>query len=117
MLKRLLHGAVMALLGVVAADAGIPAGYYDGCEGKSGKSLLKAVGAATSAGYQSVGYDGLWTVYRTSDVRPTARYGHVLDRAVPASVPGNAANYQKIGDCYNREHSFPKSWFSKRHRW
>lgn len=26
---------------------------------------------------------------------------------------GQCGNYQKIGDCYNREHSFPKSWFSK----
>lgn len=113
MLKRLLHGAVMALLGVVAADAGIPAGYYDGCEGKSGKSLLKAVGAATSAGYQSVGYDGLWTVYRTSDVRPDGTIWDMYSTAQFRLGSGQCGNYQKIGDCYNREHSFPKSWFSK----
>lgn len=113
MVKRLLQGAVMALLGIFVAEAEIPAGYYDGCEGKSGKSLLQAVGAATSSGYNSVGYDGLWTVYRTSDVRPDGTIWDMYSTAKFTLGTSQCGNYKKVGDCYNREHSFPKSWFSK----
>ena len=64
-------------------------------------------------GHTNVGYDGLWTVYKKSDVRAD---GTVWDMySTSKFIPGQkqCGNYKNVGDCYNREHSFPKSWFSE----
>lgn len=92
-------------------QAAEPAGYYSSCEGKSGAALLsqlqKVVGSHTV-----VSYDGLWTLYTTSDVTPE---GYIWDMySTKQWVPNKnkCGNYSVVGDCYNREHSMPKSWFN-----
>ncbi len=51
-------------------------------------------------------YDGkIWDIYSTSIEGPYANYSYTHGT-------GNCGNYLKEGDCYNREHSFPQSWFS-----
>ena len=50
------------------ASAEIPAGYYSSCEGKTGQDLLFAL-YNTISDHTNVGYDGLWNVYKQSDVR------------------------------------------------
>ncbi len=100
-----------ASLGLYAAE---PAGYYDSCEGKCGKALLKALENVISK-HTNVGYDGLWNVYDDSDVRED---GSVWDMYSTKDWGKNWHNYinrqySNVGDGLNREHSFPKSWFSK----
>ncbi len=102
-----------AVLAYGTAIAEAPSGYYDSCKGKSGKELLSALHQAMGS-HTNVGYDGLWNVYKTSDVRPD---GHVWDMystkdwGTPSQAK-HCGNYSNVGDCINREHSFPKSWFS-----
>ena len=43
--------------------------YYKDINGKSGKSLFDAVHVVAKVGYSSLGYKGLWTAYKTTDVR------------------------------------------------
>lgn len=94
----------------------ITSDYYSSIDGKSGKDLFDAVHAVAKTGYKSLSYDGLWTAYQTTDVYPTghANAGKIWD------MYGNCAftystnqcgNYSGECDCYNREHSIPKSWF------
>ncbi len=93
----------------LAAEA--PADYYQSCENKSGRALLSALHSVVGP-HKTVSYDGLWDLYRTSDVRPN---GHLWDMySTKEWIPGQkqCGSYKLVGDCVNREHSFPKSWFN-----
>lgn len=97
-------------MGCAAASAEAPAGYYDSCNGKSGTALLTQLQSIVGP-HTNVGYGGLWDVYKTSDVRPD---GTLWDIYTTKTWPSNftrCGNYSVIGDCVNREHSFPKSWW------
>ena len=103
---------IIAAVAVSASDlfAEAPAGYYSSCEGKSGQTLLLSLHDVIG-NHKNVGYDGLWNVYRTSDIYPD---GTIWDMySTKHWNPDNkCGNYSAVGDCYNREHSMPKSWFS-----
>ncbi|MEG1766751.1 MAG: endonuclease [Muribaculaceae bacterium] len=101
------------LLSLILCDFAMaqePAGYYKSAEGKNKKGLLVALRSIVGP-HKEVGYKGLWEVYKTSDVRDD---GFVWDMYSTTNFkPGQkqCGNYTQVGDCYNREHSFPKSWF------
>ncbi len=90
--------------------AAVPSGYYNSCEGKSGQDLLKAL-YSTISSHTNVGYDGLWTVYKKSDVRADGSLWDIYTTKNWGSNFTRCGNYSVIGDCVNREHSFPKSWW------
>ena len=104
---------VIASLFSLSSWAEAPDGYYDAAIGKSGEALQKSLSAIISNA-TDVGYDGLWEVYQTTDRRPDGKvwdmYSDVTDFTFGTDKCGN---YKNEGDCYNREHSVPKSWFSK----
>lgn len=108
-LKNLLL-LVCALALPAAVWAAAPSGYYKSAEGKNKSELLKALCQIVGS-HENVGYNGLWTVYKTSDVTSD---GYVWDMySTSKFTPGKkqCGSYTNVGDCYNREHSFPKSWF------
>ena len=47
--------------------------YYEDIHGKAGKSLFDAVHVVAKKGYSSLGYSGLWTAYRTTDLRDNGK--------------------------------------------
>lgn len=112
MILRYLKGAVLALAlaSTAVAFAAEPAGYYSTCENKSGAALLSALCKKVGP-HTNVGYNGLLSLYKTSDVYSD---GTIWDMySTKHWKPGiTCGNYKKVGDCYNREHSFPKSWFN-----
>lgn len=95
------------------AMADAPQGYYTSCEGKSGQQLLKALHSKISS-HTNVGYDGLWNVYKTSDVRPNGKVWDMYSTKEWTVGAQHCGNYKNVGDCINREHSVPQSWFSER---
>lgn len=103
--------ALLFLLISVQLSAQAPANYYDGAKGKSAKTLLIALHDIID-GHHNVGYDGLWAVYKTSDVRTDGTIWDMYSTSKFVLGKGACGNYKYVGDCYNREHSFPKSWFS-----
>ncbi len=114
MILRYLKGAVLALAlaSTAVAFAAEPAGYYSTCENKSGAALLSALCKKVGP-HTNVGYDGLWNLYKTSDVYPgTADIWDMYSTKHWKTSDKHCGNYKKVGDCYNREHSFPKSWFN-----
>ncbi len=94
----------------LCAEAAEPENFYSSCEGKSGKELLHALNAVVGP-HTNVGYDGLWNVYKTSDVRADGSLWDIYSTKRWPSDFTRCGNYAVIGDCVNREHSFPKSWF------
>lgn len=93
--------------------AEIPAGYYDDAVGKSGEDLQKSLSTILNDA-TDVGYNGLWNLYKTTDRRSDGKvwdmYSDVTNYTFGTDQCGS---YGVEGDCYNREHSVPKSWFNK----
>ena len=85
--------------------------YYKDINGKSGKSLFDAVHVVTKVGYSSLGYSGLWTAYRTTDVRDNGKIWDMYSDCSWTVGSDQCGGYSNECDCYNREHSIPKSWF------
>ena len=85
--------------------------YYQNANGKKGAALKTAMFRIINPHY-NIGYDGLYEAYKKTDTRldgyvrdwysKTTNYHHVTDKA---------GSYNQEGDCYNREHSVPQSWF------
>jgi len=99
-----------------------PAGYYDDAEGLTGEELKTALYQIISP-HTTLDYDQLWDAYYTTDVdKYFEDDGTVLDMYSenPSGVDpydydfgtDQCGNYSGEGSCYNREHSFPKSWFN-----
>ena len=108
-MKTKFFAAMAAAFVALGAFAAEPDGYYSSCDGKSGAALLSALNK--KIGNPSVtSYDGLWTLFRKTDVKPNGRLWDMYSTK-EWSVSQKCGNYSNVGDCYNREHSFPKSWF------
>lgn len=99
--------ATLAAAGFAMAEA--PAGYYSGAENKSGRNLLSALHDKIGP-HTTVSYDGLLTLYKTSDVYPNGKIWDMYSTKEWSSG-STCGDYKNVGDCWNREHSFPKSWF------
>ena len=95
----------------VTPAASLPA-YYESIDGKSGKALFDAVQKVTKTGYSSLGYDGLWDAYPYTDVHENGYVWDMYSDCTWKSINSNhCGNYSNECDCYNREHSIPKSWY------
>ena len=94
----------------VTPAASLPA-YYEDLQGKSGKSLFDAVQKVTKEGYTSLGYDGLWGAFKTTDKKSNGRVWDMYSDCSWTFGSDQCGSYSSECDCYNREHSIPKSWF------
>ncbi len=86
--------------------------YYSPANGKKGAELKTALCGIIQTNTEK-DYDYLWTFFNTNDVRSDGMIWDMYSNTT-SYVPGGSAqgaNYSKEGDSYNREHSFPKSWF------
>ena len=85
--------------------------YYLDANGKKGAALKTAL-SEIIVNPRNGGYDGLWEAYKKTDTRAD---GYVRDWYSNATnychITDKAGSYQKEGDCYNREHTVPQSWF------
>lgn len=107
---RITAFAMGLLAASFVAQAEAPAGYYTSAENKSGRSLLSALHDKIGS-HTDVGYKGLLTLYKTSDVYPDGKIWDMYSTK-HWNYGTTCGNYSVVGDCYNREHSFPKSWFN-----
>jgi endonuclease I len=108
---------VLAFIIFQIAGYGQPAGYYDGTEGLSGEELREQLYLIIKD-HEVQSNASLWTHFYSTDDRDD---GYVWDMYsdVPGGTPAyfftfgddQCGNYGGEGDCYNREHSFPKSWY------
>ena len=94
----------------VTPAASLPA-YYVSIDGKSGKTLFDAVQKVTKEGYTSLGYDGLWGAFKTTDKKSNGKVWDMYSDCSWTFGSDQCGSYSSECDCYNREHSIPKSWF------
>ena len=105
---------------------GIPPGYYNAAAGLSCQPLKTAVKNIITSGSQVLGYTpGLWNIYQYSDLHrndantativwdmysdnPTGQEPYTYTYAT-----NQCGSYSTEGNCYNREHSSPQSWFNQ----
>lgn len=87
--------------------------YYRNADGKQGAALKTALSDIISS-HTALSYNALWTAFKTTDKRADGKvwdmYSNITNFVFGTDQVGN---YQREGDVYNREHSFPKSWFSE----
>ncbi len=104
--------------------SGIPKAYYDDAKGLSGYELKTALSEIISEGHHDQGYGALWSFMKENDLDEYYENdGTILDiysenpsQEDPYNFTAGketCGNYKGEGSCYNREHSFPKSWFNK----
>lgn len=95
-----------------------PSGYYNNATG-TGETLKTQLYNIISTGHDPLSYDGLWTAFQTTDDKVNGKVWDMYSD-VPGGTPpyeftfgsDQCGSYSTEGDCYNREHSWPSSWFS-----
>ena len=102
--------AICAIAKSVTPASSLPT-YYQGINGKSDKALFDAVQTVTKTGYSSLGYDGLWTAYQYTDLRDNDKVWDMYSDCSWTYKSDQCGSYSSECDCYNREHSIPKSWY------
>lgn len=87
--------------------------YYRDADGKKGKALKTALHGIINS-HTTLSYNDLWECYKTTDVRADGKIWDMYSN-ITNYRPGTdqGGNYSAEGDCYNREHSMPKSWFGE----
>lgn len=92
--------------------AQIPSGYYSAADGYCGASLKTALYKVINA-HTALSYDALWNAFKTTDKRADGKVWDMYSSSTNFVFGADqAGQYSKEGDVYNREHSFPKSWFN-----
>ena len=106
----LLSFVVFVFAKTITPAASLPA-YYAKIDGKSAKSLFDAVHEVVKVGYSSLGYDGLWGAYQHTDLRDNGKIWDMYSDCSWTYKSDQCGSYSSECDCYNREHSIPKSWY------
>lgn len=89
--------------------AAVPSGYYNNAQNKSDQALMSALHQIIK-GHTKRGYDQLKTDFKTTDCNGNI----IIDRYSDSQFTYGTdfcGTYNSVGDCYNREHSIPNSWW------
>ena len=100
---------VVAISGEVKSQ---PAGYYNSAYGLTGLQLKSTLHHIIND-HNAVSYSYLWTAFQTTDVRPNSKVWDIYSNTQYVFVDDQCGSYDSEGDCYNREHSWPQSWFNE----
>ena len=99
---RKFYVTALCALAAFFSYAAAPSSYYDKAENKGGRDLLTALYDIVGT-HTNVGYDGLWSLYRTTDVRPNGTIWDMYSTKEWRYGSEQCGNYDYVGDCYNRE--------------
>ena len=101
---------VTLLASLQIAFAAEPTNYYNNALGKNDEPLMTAL-RDIIRNHTQLSYNALWDAFRSTD---TDSQGYIIDMysncKYRPNEHGGSAN--AVGQGYNREHSFPKSWFN-----
>ncbi|MCE5205541.1 MAG: endonuclease [Porphyromonadaceae bacterium] len=97
--------------------AQVPNGYYAGAEGKRGPELKTALFQIIKDP-QVIPYADLWEIFKWTDNQKNDKvwdmYSDIPEKGAKYLYDfrkNRCGSYHREGDCYNREHILPKSWF------
>ena len=100
---------LVALTGL-HATAAIPSGYYNTALGKSDEQLMLSLHQKIN-GHYMIYYNKLWEKFKTTDCNGTTIIDRYANTSYTYSSDQCSGGYSGVGDCYNREHSVPNSWW------
>lgn len=96
----------------------IPPGYYDSADGLQGFPLKTELYNIIK-GHTARSYNNLWTDFQSTDKKANGKVWDMYSDNPNGTPPyeytfitDQCGNYGSENDCYNREHSMPKSWFN-----
>ncbi len=104
---------------VVIVVAQAPANYYNSANGLTGQPLKAALHNIIK-GHTTIAYAQLWNAFWSTDNKGNGIVWDMYSDNPHGTPPyvfhlgeDQCGNYNVEGDCYNREHSWPQSWFNK----
>ena len=92
-------------------DAQIPNGYYNTATGKTGEELKTALHDIIK-GHHVVSYSGVLDAFAYTDCKPNGKIWDIYSN-YEFNLSGVCGSYNSEGDCWNREHTWPQSWFNQ----
>ena len=101
---------VMALAAIAKDPTPCPSDYYANALNLSDQALLTALYNIITS-HTNIGYDGLWNAYDDTDTNADGYYIDMYSTYDKYTYSNKCGSYSNIGDCINREHSVPKSWW------
>ena len=113
-LKRFALLVVLSLesLGLCAQ---IPSRYYDDANGKTGEELKVALHEIIKD-HTTISYQNIWSAFWSTDNKGNNMVWDMYSDGANYSYSyynnDQCGEYEQEGDCYNREHSWPQSWFN-----
>ncbi|MCK5775452.1 MAG: endonuclease [Bacteroidales bacterium] len=116
-MKRI-YTSLFVIFCATISFAQIPDGYYDDANGLNGEQLKTALYTIIDD-HNSQSYGALWQHFISTDKKSNGKVWDMYSD-IPGGTPpyeytfveDQCGNYSGEGSCYNREHSFPKSWFN-----
>lgn len=110
-MKRLFTSWVLLCV-LIQLWAQAPSGYYTDATGYKGQSLKTALYRIITD-HTVRSYKQLWTDMQSTDRRTDGKVWDMYSSTTDFTfVSDQCGSYSGEGSCYNREHSFPKSWFN-----
>lgn len=116
MKKSLLFVSIISAF-ISVALAQIPPGYYDDAAGLEGTALRAALHNIIDD-HTSLDYGDIYDILDQTDEKPNGKVWDMYSDVPGGSPPyeytffeDECGNYSGEGSCYNKEHSWPKSWF------
>lgn len=115
-MKKIVGFVTLALMGFQLFAQ--PSNYYNSASGLSGNQLKVALHNIIKD-HTSISYGQIWDAYWSTDNKGNGVVWDMYsDR--PGGTPAytfhmgqnQCGSYDSEGDCYNREHSWPQSWFN-----
>ncbi|MFN3876576.1 MAG: endonuclease, partial [Flavobacteriales bacterium] len=111
------HLALLSIVLSSSAAAQPPPGYYDSAQGLTGEALRAALHDIISP-HTVLPNSQLWAAFARTDRKPDGTVWDIYSD-VPGGTPpytyqfvaDQCGTYNSEGDCFNREHTFPVSWF------
>ncbi len=99
----------------IITQAQAPANYYDNATGKAGDELKIALHDIID-GHTSITYQQIWSAFWSTDNKGNNvvwdMYSDGANYTYSYYNGDQCGEYTQEGDCYNREHSWPQSWFN-----
>lgn len=115
-MKKVLAILLLLAWTCMGVMAQIPNGYYNSANGKTGDELKVALHDIIKD-HTSITYQQIWSAFWSTDNKGNNVVWDMYSDGANYSYNyynGNdqCGTYEQEGDCFNREHSWPKSWFS-----
>jgi endonuclease I len=108
---------LLAILFYIPLSGQIPSGYYSSAQGLFGEELRQALHQIIRD-HNAHSYGDLWQDFYETDRKANGKVWDMYSDNPGGNLPyeytffsDQCGNYSQEGDCYNREHSWPSSWF------